>query len=87
MSASRLDARSPAQVSQRPILRGDRLSSPGNPRLCLAPGPTATYMFGLSAADGSVLFQSQMSAQWEHYLAPTVANGIVYTDGGEYGGM
>jgi len=48
---------------------------------------TATYMFGLTANNGTVLFQSPFSAQWEHYLAPTISNGIVYTDGGEYGGM
>ena len=48
---------------------------------------TATYMFGLTASNGTVLFQSPFSAQWEHYLAPTVRGGIVYTDGGEYGGM
>jgi hypothetical protein len=48
---------------------------------------SATYMFGLTANNGTVLFQSPFSAQWEHYLAPTISNGIVYTDGGEYGGL
>jgi hypothetical protein len=48
---------------------------------------TATYMFGLTANNGAVLFQSPFAAQWEHYLAPAISNGIVYTDGGEYGGM
>jgi PQQ-like domain len=48
---------------------------------------TATYMFGLNASDGTILFQSGFSAQWEHYLAPTVYGALVYTDGGEYGGM
>jgi hypothetical protein len=48
---------------------------------------TATYMFGLTASSGTVLFQTPFAAQWEHYLAPTVRGGIVYTDGGEYGGM
>jgi hypothetical protein len=47
----------------------------------------ATYMFGLAASNGTVLFQSPFLAQWEHYLAPTIGNGIAYTDGGEYGGM
>jgi hypothetical protein len=47
----------------------------------------ATYMFGLTANNGTVLFQTPFGAQWEHYLAPSVSNGIVYTDGGEYGGM
>jgi hypothetical protein len=48
---------------------------------------TATFMFGLTANNGTMLFQSPFSAQWEHYLAPAISNGIVYTDGGEYGGM
>jgi PQQ-like domain len=48
---------------------------------------TATYMFGLAANNGTVRFQSAFSSQWEHYLAPTISNGIVYTDGGEYGGL
>jgi hypothetical protein len=48
---------------------------------------TATYMFGLNASDGTILFQSGFSTQWEHYLAPTVYGALVYTDGGEYGGM
>jgi hypothetical protein len=46
-----------------------------------------TYMFAFDAATGSQLFQSQMVAQWEHYLAPTVYGGVVYDDGGTYGGM
>jgi hypothetical protein len=48
---------------------------------------TATYMFGLAAKDGSQLFQSQFSAQWENYLAPTIFGSAAYTDGGTYGGM
>jgi hypothetical protein len=48
---------------------------------------TATYMFGLKASDGTQLFQTAFSSQWEHYLAPTIFNSVVYTDGGEYGGL
>jgi hypothetical protein len=48
---------------------------------------TATYMFGLKASDGTQLFQTAFAAQWEHYLAPTIRSSVVYTDGGEYGGM
>jgi hypothetical protein len=48
---------------------------------------SATYMFGLTASSGAVIFQTPFSAQWEHYLAPTVRGGVVYTDGGEYGGL
>jgi hypothetical protein len=46
-----------------------------------------TYLWAFDTASGSLLFRSQMSSQWEHYLAPTVAAGAVYTDAGTYGGM
>ena len=46
-----------------------------------------SYMFAFDAATGNLLYQSQMGAQWEHYLAPTVYGGAVYNDGGGYGGM
>jgi hypothetical protein len=47
----------------------------------------STAMFGFDAATGSQLFKTPMSSQWEHYLAPTVFNENVYTDGGGYGGL
>jgi hypothetical protein len=48
---------------------------------------SSTYLFALNAADGSLVFKSLMSSQWEHYLAPTVGASGVYTDAGEYGGL
>jgi hypothetical protein len=47
----------------------------------------STAMFGFDAANGNPLFKTPMSSQWEHYLAPTVFNENVYTDGGSYGGL
>ena len=47
----------------------------------------STAMFAFDAATGALDFTTQMSSQWEHYFAPTIFNGAVYTDGGEYGGM
>jgi len=47
----------------------------------------STWMFGFDAATGSLKFKSRMSSQWETYLAPTVFNGVVYSDGGSYGGL
>jgi hypothetical protein len=47
----------------------------------------STAMFGFDAASGVQLFKTQMSSQWENYLAPTVFNGNVYTEGGTYGGL
>ncbi len=48
---------------------------------------SSTYMFAFAAADGTQVFQSQMSSQWENYLAPTVGALGVYTNAGTYGGM
>lgn len=47
----------------------------------------STAMFGFDAASGNQLFKMPMNSQWERYLAPTVFNGNVYTDGGSYGGL
>ena len=44
-------------------------------------------MFAFNAADGSIIFRSPMSAQWEQYLAPTVGPEGVYTNAGTYGGL
>jgi len=44
-------------------------------------------MFAFDAASGAQLFKARMFSQWEHYYAPTIVNGLVYTDGGSYGGM
>lgn len=48
---------------------------------------SSTYMFALDASNGSVLFRSAMSSQWENYLAPTVGPLGVYTNAGTYGGL
>ena len=48
---------------------------------------SSTYMFALDAATGALSFRSQMSSQWENYLAPTVGPQGVYTNAGTYGGI
>lgn len=48
---------------------------------------SSTYMFAFDAATGAQAFKTQMDSQWEHYFAPTILNGLVYTDGGSYGGL
>jgi outer membrane protein assembly factor BamB len=45
------------------------------------------YLYAFNASDGTPVFRSQYSAQWERYLAPTPYAGNVYVDGGYYGGM
>ena len=47
----------------------------------------STYMFAFQASNGTLVFKSQMSSQWEHYLAPTVGASGVYTNAGTYGGL
>jgi hypothetical protein len=50
-------------------------------------GHSYTYMWGFDAQTGAQLFSTPFSAQWEHYLAPTIADGDVFTAGGYYGGL
>ncbi|UQV46371.1 PQQ-binding-like beta-propeller repeat protein [Janthinobacterium lividum] len=52
-----------------------------------AGGQESTAMFGFDATTGRQLFKSKMSAQWPTYLAPTIFNGSIYTNGGSYGGL
>ena len=46
-----------------------------------------TYLFGFDAASGALQFQNGMDSQGEQYLAPTVDGGVVFDDGGHFGGM
>jgi sugar lactone lactonase YvrE len=46
-----------------------------------------TYLHAFQAATGAFVFRSPHGAQWERYFAPTIFDGNVYVDGGEYGGM
>jgi len=48
---------------------------------------SSTYLFGFNETDGSIVFQSPMSSQWEHYFAPTIGPVGVYTNAGTYGGL
>lgn len=47
----------------------------------------STAMFAFDAASGTQLFRTPMTSQWESYLAPTIFDATVYTDGGSYRGM
>jgi hypothetical protein len=48
---------------------------------------SSTFMFAFHAADGTLVFQSPMSSQFEHYLAPTIGPQGIYTNAGTYGGL
>jgi hypothetical protein len=48
---------------------------------------SSTFMFALNAADGSLVFKSPMSSQFEHYLAPAIGPQGIYTNAGTYGGL
>lgn len=50
-------------------------------------GHEDTAMWGLDIADGTVKFRTAFASQWENYLAPTIKDGYVYTNGGYFGGM
>ena len=48
---------------------------------------SSTYLFAIDETSGAIVFKSQMSSQWEHYLAPTIGLDGVYTNAGTYGGL
>ena len=48
---------------------------------------SSTFMFAFRAADGTLVFKSPMSSQFEHYLAPTIGPRGIYTNAGTYGGL
>jgi hypothetical protein len=59
-----------------------------NGTVYMAAGEQAsTYLFAFDETDGSLVFQSQMSSQFEHYFAPTIGANGVYTNSGTYGGL
>ena len=67
-----------------------RLNAPavsGGAVYAASSGHQDTAMWSFSAADGSLLFRTPFSSQWEHYDAPAVIDGMVYTNAGSYGGM
>jgi outer membrane protein assembly factor BamB len=50
-------------------------------------GHSDTFMWSFVAGSGELNFRTGFDAQWEHYYAPTIVGGSVYTNGGYYGGM
>jgi putative Ig domain-containing protein/putative pyrroloquinoline-quinone binding quinoprotein len=48
---------------------------------------TSTFLFAFDETDGTVVFKAPMSSQWEHYFAPTIGPGGIYTNAGTYGGL
>lgn len=50
-------------------------------------GHSDTFMWSFDAATGGQLSQTAFLSQWEHYYAPTMDVGTVYTNGGNTGGV
>ena len=50
-------------------------------------GHADTAMWSFDALTGTQRFRTPFNSQWEHYYAPTVLGGAVYTNGGSYGGL
>jgi hypothetical protein len=59
----------------------------GGKVLISAGSQESTAMFAFDARDGAQLFSTPTASQWEHYLAPVVYGGSIYSEGGSYGGM
>ncbi|HYO57584.1 PQQ-binding-like beta-propeller repeat protein [Archangium sp.] len=50
-------------------------------------GHSTTFMWSFDAATGAQLSKAAFYSQWQRYKAPTIEGGVVYTNGGSYGGM
>lgn len=50
-------------------------------------GGSDTHLWCFDAENGQVRWRSAHGAQWENYLAPAVAEGHVWVNGGTYGGL
>lgn len=48
---------------------------------------SSTFMFAFNAANGTLIFKSPMTSQWENYLAPTIGANGIYTNAGTFGGL
>ena len=48
---------------------------------------SSTFLFAFDETSGTLVFQSPMSSQWEHYFAPTIGLDGIYTNAGTYGGL
>lgn len=59
----------------------------GNVYLQTCDHTPGTYLRAFNAETGAIVFQSPYNEQWGRYLAPTIEGGVVYINGGYYGGM
>ena len=60
----------------------------GNGRVyAVTGGHSNSFLFGVDAASGTLLFRSSYSNQWSSWFAPVVDEQNVYMAGGYYGGM
>ena len=59
----------------------------GNKVFLATSGHSDTFMWSFDAINGNSLSKVAFSSQWEHYYAPTIIDGSVYTNGGTYGGL
>lgn len=50
-------------------------------------GHSDTFMWSLNASNGTLASKVPFGSQWEHYYAPTIIDGTVYSNGGSYGGL
>lgn len=50
-------------------------------------GHSDTFMWSFDVDAGTFKYKTAFESQWERYLAPTVKNGYLYTNGGYFGGM
>lgn len=85
-----LDARTGTTSWTYDFNNGSMLDAPayGNGRVYVGTGGHSdTFLYGLDAASGAVVFRTPFGNQWSHWFAPVVSGGRVFKAGGGYGGM
>jgi hypothetical protein len=70
----------------RPVQLTSPAASGGNVYVATS-GYAATFMWSFAANNGAQRFQSLFGAQWEYYFAPTLYDGTLYANCGDFGGL
>ena len=90
MQALGIDLQNGGQIWRRDFANGNSLNPPtvDSGRVYLQRGNAGdTQLWSLDAATGAIVWQAPFGAQWARYLAPCVADGKIFINGGVHGGM
>jgi outer membrane protein assembly factor BamB len=89
--AAALDAATGQQVWKHTFTSAYSINPPtyANGRVYVQRGDhgSDSQLWALDAATGSTAWSAPFQAQWERYMAPVVADGGIFVNGGYYGGL